>query len=138
MNNLFKTSLNVMPHDRKHVPVTLIVPRNSIFMSQLKNLMDHLIPAGIPEFIEKFEKWRLFRPVDVETEDPRKVLTLEMLDFGFYIWLGACCVSCVVFVCELLWWMVTRRLRKLLQGLIGLFNFLRVLKARVADYHDRW
>jgi hypothetical protein len=134
MNSLFGTTLNTMKYSGTRVPVFVMVGRNSIFKEHFREVIKSLIPTGILDHIVNYENWRLSRPVDVEIEDPRKVLTLEILDFGFYIWLGTCCVSILAFFGELVWWTVTRRLKKKLGATVGLVGLLGVLNERMRVY----
>jgi hypothetical protein len=80
--------------------------------------------------------WFLFKKDEIK--DPRKILRLSDLDFGFVLFLGAAGVSILVFFGELLWQQLWLKLRRKLKILIGVFEFLRVLRERMRDYHDGW
>jgi hypothetical protein len=77
--------------------------------------------------------WFLFKNLEDEIKDPRKILSLSDLEFGFVLFLAAADVSILVFFGELLWQQLWLKLRRKLKILIGVFEFLRVLRERMRD-----
>jgi hypothetical protein len=70
--------------------------------------------------------------------DSPKILSLKDLEYGFVLFLVAAALSIVVFIGELLSVQVWLKIKRNLRILIGLADFLAVLGARMADYHDGW
>jgi hypothetical protein len=57
---------------------------------------------------------------------------------GLFLFLVAALVSILVFIGELISVFVWLKIKRKLGILIGLVDFVRVLRARMADYHDGW
>ncbi|KAG5671297.1 hypothetical protein PVAND_001502 [Polypedilum vanderplanki] len=133
-NSTFKNSLPTMQNEKLTKMIAFSSYGNNVLMSQIKEVINKLIPSGIPKHLNDYGLWYLFRPVDVEIEDPRRVLSMSDLEFGFVIFLVALAFSIVVFLCEIVSLSVKRRLRKL----IGLYEFVRIIRERLKDYHDKW
>jgi hypothetical protein len=119
-----------MQNERFDKITSFYMNSNNMLQLQLDDLLSRLIPAGIPIQIERYSDWFMSRPVDVEIVDPRRILSLFDLEYGFSLWLVACFVSFLCFVWELL---VPK-----LKILIVLVELLRVLKSRLNHYHERW
>jgi hypothetical protein len=134
LNATLKQSLPIMQNENLVRPVGFVMPRNSMLFSQLNLVVSQLVPAGITQYLEKFGLWYLYRPYDNEVVDPRRILSMSDLEYGFVLWLPACFLAFVSFICELMSLKVKRKFRVL----IRLINFLRVLRARLRDYHDKW
>lgn len=115
-------------------PQGILILQNNMMFEHLNYFLDLLIPSGIPQHLLDFGLFTTYNHVHYAVVDSRKVLSLEILEFGFVLWLAACFISLIVFLCEarMLW------LRRKLRKLIGLIDFLRILRARLSDYHDKW
>ncbi|KAG5670816.1 hypothetical protein PVAND_001054 [Polypedilum vanderplanki] len=131
---LFKDSLPIMENEIFSNPLAIASALNNILEYQLNNLVDHLIPSGILNYQVDYGMWYLNRPIHVEPEDPRRILSMSDLEFGFVIFLGSFALPIGVFICEL----HALYLRRLLRKFLGLYEFLKVLKERLKDYHDKW
>ncbi|KAG5676176.1 hypothetical protein PVAND_006025 [Polypedilum vanderplanki] len=134
LNSTYKKSLAIMKNEGMSKMSALYMSSNNILLDYLNYFLNRLIPAGIPQFLAKYGFWFLYRPADFEILDPRRILSMNDLEFGFVLWLIACFLSFYVFVCELYSLYVRRQFRILL----GLYEFLRVIRERLRDYHDRW
>ncbi|KAG5667880.1 hypothetical protein PVAND_015846 [Polypedilum vanderplanki] len=110
------------------------LPKNHILLLHMKKLFDELIPTGILEHLKQYSVWFLNRPIYKDPGDPRRILSIFDLEFGFVIFLAALFVSTIVFIYELHALYVEEQLRKL----IGLYQFIRVIKERLRVYHDKW
>lgn len=75
------------------------VLRNNFIFHLLENVTERLVPAGIPQHWNDFYRWVIFRPKNTESKQP-KVLCVGDLEFGFFLWLGSCIVTCVIFFVE--------------------------------------
>ncbi|KAG5671335.1 hypothetical protein PVAND_001538 [Polypedilum vanderplanki] len=132
--NNFSRSLPIIENEILSKPLAIASPLNNILQYSLNKLVDHLIPSGILNHLLKYGEWYVNRPIHVEPEDTRRILSMTDLEFGFVIFLGFMSLPIVVFICELHALYVRRQLRKL----IGLYEFVRVLRKRLKDYHDKW
>jgi hypothetical protein len=135
LNDTFKDSLSIMTHEIFSRPFAFAIGRNNMLLGHFNYFIDRLIPAGIMKHLINYGVWNLFRPLVVESVDNRRILSLQDLEFGFVIWLVAISVCFQVFLYETI---LALRIRRWLRKLIGLVEFLRVLRARMADYHDGW
>ncbi|KAG5671281.1 hypothetical protein PVAND_001486 [Polypedilum vanderplanki] len=130
----FNGSLPIMENEILSKPLAITSPLNNILQYQLNQLIDRLVPSGILNHLVNYGEWYLNRPIYIEPKDSRRVLSMSDLQFGFVIFLGFMSLPIVVFICELHVLYVRRQLRKLL----GLYEFVRVIKERLKDYHDKW
>lgn len=93
------------------------------FLSQLtEEVLQRLITAGISQWQMKFHTdfWFPKYPNDKNSEPT--VLCVDDLNFGFIIWLIACGISGLMFLCEILILILTQS-NFYLQDLIGLMSF---------------
>ncbi|KAG5671310.1 hypothetical protein PVAND_001515 [Polypedilum vanderplanki] len=133
-NKTFKRSLPIMENVKIKTTIAFGTQKNNILNYQLNQVINHLIPSGILNNLLDYGKWYLYRPIHIEPEDSKRVLSMSDLQFGFVIFLGFMSLPIVVFICELHALYVRRQLRKLL----GLYEFVRVIRERLKDYHDKW
>ncbi|CAG9797953.1 unnamed protein product [Chironomus riparius] len=68
----------------------------------LKKTIDNMIDSGQMENLIKNYYSNSPNNEDSYDDEPR-VLAMSDLEFGFYIWIGCCCISILGFVFELLW-----------------------------------
>ncbi|KAG5679167.1 hypothetical protein PVAND_008757 [Polypedilum vanderplanki] len=134
LNISFKDSLPIMKNEKMTKSASITMFRHTFITQPIDETINELIPSGILQHENDFGSWYYYRPVDVEDEDPRRILSMFDLEFGFVIFLGFLGLSVVVFICELNGLFVKRQLRKL----FGLYEFLRVIRERLKDYHDKW
>ncbi|KAG5679817.1 hypothetical protein PVAND_009355 [Polypedilum vanderplanki] len=134
LNDIFKDSLPVMENDQFQEMIEFIFDRNCILLENFDDLMAKLIPSGILQFLNKLKKWFYYTPLIDDNEDTRKILSLKDLEYGFVLFLTAGSISIFVFICELHALYVRRQMRKLL----GLYEFIRIVRERLKDYHDKW
>ncbi|KAG5679173.1 hypothetical protein PVAND_008763 [Polypedilum vanderplanki] len=133
-NRTFKNSLPIMKNERMTKSASITMFRHTFITQPIDETINKLIPSGILQHENDFGSWYYYRPVDIDVEDPRRILSMPDLEFGFVIFLGFLGLSVVVFICELNGLFVKRQLRKL----FGLYEFLRVIRERLKDYHDKW
>ncbi|KAG5671307.1 hypothetical protein PVAND_001512 [Polypedilum vanderplanki] len=131
---VFNGSLFTLENEILSKPLAVSSPLNNILQYQLNKLVDHLIPSGILNHLVNYGVWHLHRPIYIEPEDSKRVLSMSDLQFGFVIFLGFMSLPIVVFICELHALYVRRQFRTLL----GLYEFVRVIRERLKDYHDKW
>lgn len=86
----------------------------------IEDIMQILIPAGIPQWTRKFIYDVLFREF-MANEDEPKVFSVEDLKFGFVIWGAACVISLAAFVGEILYFY-------LISQFMGLFGISKIFK----------
>ncbi|KAG5671269.1 hypothetical protein PVAND_001475 [Polypedilum vanderplanki] len=129
-----KGSLPILPIEKFTKDMSIFTMKNSILFVQMNQIMNKFIETGIAQHLLDYAVWFLWRPSDKKVEDPRKVLSMSDLEFGFVIFLGFLSLPVVVFICELLSLKVRRQMRKL----VGLYEFMRIIRERLKDYHDKW
>ncbi|KAG5685025.1 hypothetical protein PVAND_014228 [Polypedilum vanderplanki] len=134
LNQTFKSSLLRLKNEKVTYMTRLALTRNNILLHSMNHFMDKLIPAGIACQLMDYASWHDYRLISEEIDDPRKILSMSDLEFGFILWIIACCFSFFVFIYEL----HALYLRRQFRILLGLFEFLRVVRERLKDYHDRW
>lgn len=81
------------------------MPKNHFLFDVTKNVVNELIPSGIPQYLYIFHKWIRFSRTSVYKyfKSP-KIFNIEDLSFGFVLWLIACGISFIVFVLEMIMW----------------------------------
>jgi hypothetical protein len=108
--------------------------KNNVLVNHIDEILNRLIEAGLEKYHFNYYDWVTVSRFDNEPEDTRRIFSLNDLEYGFVLWLAACLGSFLVFIYEI----NSLRLRRKLRVLIGLVDFLRLLRARMADYHDTW
>jgi hypothetical protein len=134
LNSTARHSLPIMKDERLSKMMVFDTGRNNMILKQLNRVISRFIPAGIVKHELDYGQWYMLRPFDEELVDPRKILALSDLEFGFVLWLASCSVALLVFFGELLW----SRIVKVMENLLKLLEFLRFLKVRMTEYHDVW
>jgi hypothetical protein len=83
--------------------VGVVMPPNHYLFSFITDAAQRFVEAGILQWWDDFSKFVIYKlhPTDPEVNEPH-VLTLEILSFGFIIWLSACGLAFVVFLCEII------------------------------------
>lgn len=133
-NTTYKRSLTIMQKEKLSNSFGLVMVRNAPIFNHVNRILDRLIPSGIAKHLIEYGSWHLSRPLPHEFIDPRKILSMSDLEFGFVIWLVACFASFLVFVYERCGSWIDRKCRNLLV----IIDFVKLLKWILADYHDRW
>jgi hypothetical protein len=133
LNRTNNRSLPIMQNEKIRKSISFALMSNHMMLLPLNHLMSGLITSGIAQRLFDYDIWYQYRPVEYEIEDPRRILSLTDLEYGFVLWLVACLVSFVCFVCEL-----SLKVKSELKNLIAMIDFLRVLRARMNNYHDTW
>jgi hypothetical protein len=138
LNSTLRRSLTTMKGERLSKVEAFCFDRNHFVLGPLNHFVGRLIQAGIAKHLTDYGQWFLFRQFDEEIADPRRILALSDLEFGFVLWLVACCVSLLTFIGEVLCNQVGLRVMRWLRVVAGLVEFLGVLRARMGEYHDGW
>ena len=107
----------------------LFTKRNSFIYDILNQVLEKIIPAGIPQYLVKYHESNMYKEYVPIVDNSPRVLTVDDLEYGFVLWLGACGISVVGFLLEFIWF----KLRKVLRIMIGLWLFLKVLKMRLRN-----
>jgi hypothetical protein len=100
-NKTNRNSLPKMQNEGIEKMSSLYMTSNNMLVLQLNDILSRLIPAGIVQIMYSYSDWFLNRPVDDEIVDPRRILSLSDLEYGFSLWLFTCFVAILCFVCEL-------------------------------------
>ncbi|KAG5674057.1 hypothetical protein PVAND_004046 [Polypedilum vanderplanki] len=133
-NSTTNISLPIMENEMLEKLVGTQIPKNNILLHPLIEVINCLVPSGIIEHLVDFSLWHAYRALKVEPEDSRRVLSMSDLEFGFVIFLGALSLPIFFFICEI----HALYVRKQLRNLLGLYEFVRVIRERLKDYHDEW
>jgi hypothetical protein len=128
-NSTYGRSLPIMQNERLGKIMSFYMMSNSILFHQINDILKRFVPAGIPKHYEEYGLWYLYRPFDEIITDPRRILSMSDLEYGFVLWLSACLVSFLCFLCELLTFGL-EKLKSLIM-LIAVNKFLRVLRTRL-------
>jgi hypothetical protein len=134
LNETLGCSLSVMKNERIEAQASFSMPKNNFLVQHIDDMLNRFIETGIDKYHLNYGEWLDLKPFVEEIVDSRRILALSDLEYGFVLWLGCCFVSFLVFIYEI----NSLRLRRKLKILIGLVDFLRLLRARMADYHDTW
>jgi hypothetical protein len=134
LNVTLGKSLPIMKNGKFKIQRAFIMPKNNILVHHIDDMLNRFIETGIEKYNMNYGSWLETKPFVEEIVDKRKILALSDLEYGFVLWLGCCFVAFLVFIYEI----NSLRLRRKLKILIGLVDFLRLLRARMADYHDTW
>lgn len=79
--------------------------RNNFLFHTVNDVMELILPAGIPQYWYDFHIWSCYKRVTIDMpSDEPKVLSFYDLQVGFILWLGACGVSFIVWLIEMLLW----------------------------------
>jgi hypothetical protein len=109
--------------------------KNNFMISHFEGIQTRLLETGFGKYHTEYVEWLDIKPhVEEKVVQSKRIFSLKDLEYGFVLWLAACFVSILVFIYEI----NNLRLRRKLKILIGLIDFLRLLRARMADYHDSW
>ncbi len=83
------------------IPVDFVVTRNHFSFELIQEVAKLTIPFGIPQWLNKNNLHFLYGSIFDNREFGPSVLTVEDLDFGFFIWLAACGISSLTFIVEI-------------------------------------
>jgi hypothetical protein len=133
-NETIELSLPRIMNEVFTIPTAFNMIKNNFMVNHFDGIQMQLLETGFGKYHIEFAKWLNLKPHVEEKVDSRRIFALKDLEYGFVLWLAACFVSFLVFVYEI----NSLRLRRKLRVLIGLIDFLRLLRARMADYHDSW
>ncbi|KAL7011985.1 hypothetical protein ACKWTF_014549 [Chironomus riparius] len=106
---------------------TLATPRNSLIYHVLNDVLEKLVPAGIPKYLEDFHTQHLFKTYKPVVDSSPRPLKVTDLCFGFVLWLCACGASAGVFLVEVL----VFRSWKTLRNFVGLWIVWTIFSSRV-------
>lgn len=96
---------------------------NNFFLQIIDESTQHLTSTGIMDRMVKI----LFKNRNEQKVTKKfKILTMKNLNFGFIIWLWSCFGTFVVFVIEILFWIVLRRVKATLETSIKPQIFTKV------------
>jgi hypothetical protein len=132
--NVFRKTLDVLKREKYSFKNVICTRSTYILVHSLDEVSARFIEAGLMTHLYNHGFWTHTRPVDEEVTDHRRVFSMSDLEFGFTLWLAACFVAFLLFLCEQL----SLKVRRKLKVMAGLFEFLRLVRARMSDYHDTW
>ncbi|KAL7011987.1 hypothetical protein ACKWTF_014551 [Chironomus riparius] len=107
----------------------LYTVRNSLIFEILNKLMERIVPAGIPQYLNKYHESNVYRTFYPIIDIDPKVLTLQNLEYGFVLWIGSCGISAIGFLMEHLW----LKGRRVCRSIIGLWMLMSILRIRLRN-----
>jgi hypothetical protein len=131
MNTTFKNSLAIMKGEMLTKMNFLHITKKNILVRHFDQVMERLVPAGIPQYLNDLGYSTVFPQIYEEEIDNRRILSLSDLEFGFVIWLALFPIPIIAFICEL----CSMKLKRMGRKLAGLIEFLLLLRARMSVYH---
>ncbi|KAG5669171.1 hypothetical protein PVAND_017065 [Polypedilum vanderplanki] len=139
-NSTFKNSLPIMRNEKLLKMVGYFTNRNMLLQSKFDELLEKLFSTGITKHSLDYGKWLLYRPLDYEVEDSRRILSMTDLEFGFVIWLTSISLPIICFLIEISIGFY-RKVKKTIEEL-EMFAITRiveiVLEKLIQNYHGRW
>lgn len=106
--------------------VYFAVTANSIMISLLTSAFDKIIPSGILQHLSEHHSWIMDKKFEATADTGPRIFTFDDLSFGFAVWLGACGISLVGFIMEIL----VDRLMRSFGSVFGLIVVLTFLNSR--------
>ncbi|KAG5669317.1 hypothetical protein PVAND_017205 [Polypedilum vanderplanki] len=107
--------------------------RQSILSNALADLMLNLSQTGIPHYLNErgfHQFYDLFQPPE---EENLRIFSLDDLEYGFVLYLGACALAIIVFIFEL----ISVWIKKILEFYFGLFAFVRILDVKLIEVEKK-
>ncbi|KAG5683283.1 hypothetical protein PVAND_012572 [Polypedilum vanderplanki] len=108
----FETKFKVLKEPLVTSGVVLSMGINNFYSHEFYKLLSKLMPSGIPYHFTKMHKEIYFKLVNEKEEKEPKVLTLDDLDFGFFIWFPFIGISIIVFILELIIFKLTKKKKR--------------------------
>jgi hypothetical protein len=121
----------ISPEMFTEVSYSFGVHKNCILYDLLRDVMERIIPAGIPQHLWKYEQ--NYKRQGLKSEavmDSRRILSLADLEYGFVLWLIAISVSTAVFLIEFL----RPKLKIFVGACVGLFYYMKLLRLLLAHH----
>ncbi|KAG5670882.1 hypothetical protein PVAND_001114 [Polypedilum vanderplanki] len=134
LTTVYRTSLPIMENEKITRTLSYKMFGNDVLSVHFNDMISKFIESGITRSLYDFELWYNYRPSDKEIKDTRRILSMSDLEFGFMIFAGFLLLAFAVFMCEINSLLCRRHFRKF----VGLYEFLRLIRARSRDYHDKW
>ncbi|CAG9811190.1 unnamed protein product [Chironomus riparius] len=122
-------ALKLKNFEGNNVLIAMYTTYRSFVYRHLSNVLEKIIPAGIPEYLLNYYKLFLFKKYERLLDKSPKVLTVDDLGFGFVLWLCACGISMIGFLLEL----SAFKMRRTINNCCGIFIVFWVLKIRVRN-----
>lgn len=115
---------NILKQDLGFAPNTIcVLPEHKFFNNLNKKVANDLISGGIIQYwysyLLDFEAKAVLAP----PKEP-KVFNISDLNFGFCVWLTACAIAVTAFVVEILYFVVTMKLKTFVRRYTGLYHLM--------------
>jgi hypothetical protein len=104
--------------------------RSNPFLHTGNEILGRLINGGILQYLKKLED---IQKIEVDAAGP-KMLLIDDLSFGFILWLGACGISTVVFILEIVS-LALKFLGLSIEQHLAFYVILQALLARLKFFH---
>ncbi|KAG5683282.1 hypothetical protein PVAND_012571 [Polypedilum vanderplanki] len=108
----FETKFKVLKQPFLTMGTVLLMGKNHFYSHIFYKTLRELMPSGIPYHFTKIHKEIYYKLVNEKEEKEPKVLTLDDLDFGFFIWFPFIAISIIVFILELIIFKLTNKKKR--------------------------
>ncbi|KAG5668216.1 hypothetical protein PVAND_016164 [Polypedilum vanderplanki] len=102
LNATFKDSLTIMHNEKAPQMYAYHATTNNILFVDFNEILKQLIPTGIAKHASDYGLWFLHRPISLDFIDPKRVLSMTDLEFGFVLWIFSLLLPITCFLCEIL------------------------------------
>lgn len=129
-----------MAHEKLTKLAAYGIAKNHPLIHHLNEIINQLIPTGITKHLIELGYWIYNRPVKVLVEDPRRILSLTDLEFGFVIWLASLSLPILCFLVEISIGFY-KKIRKLIEELkiLATARIVEItLEILIENYRGRW
>ncbi|KAG5667753.1 hypothetical protein PVAND_015723 [Polypedilum vanderplanki] len=137
LNSSLKNSLTIMDNEKITLGISHIMGSNNMLIEAINYIISRFISNGISNHLIEFGSWDLWRPFDIETEDPRKILSLDDLEFGFVLWIFSLSFPIICFLYEIFSYLTAKLLRNVQDFLFTLVLFLFLIMKLRKFYYRR-
>jgi hypothetical protein len=131
LNSTYGNSLAKLKDEKLTKMYFVMIHKRNLLVRHLDRVMSWLIPSGIPDYLFQYGSSDIYRRLDLEEPDSRRVLSLSDVEFGFVIWLATFPFPIAVFIYEVL----SVKVKEMMRDFAGFFQFFMLLKARMKEYH---
>jgi hypothetical protein len=131
LNSTFGNSLAKLKEEKMAKMYFVLIHKRNVFSMHIDRVMSWLIPSGIPDYLFKYGSSDIYRRLDLEEPDSRRVLSLSDIEFGFVIWLATFPFPIAVFIYEVF----SVKVKEMMRDFAGFFQLFMLIKARMNIYH---
>ena len=99
------------------------VLENNFIFHLMNDVIDRLLPSGIPQFVYDFHDWSVHKGANYKFVKTPKVMRIDDLEFGFLLWIISCASTVIVFLLEIIMEKFIKSIRTYFGALMFLDEF---------------